>query len=153
MRCLNVPGPLSNLPHESLDTRRKYVYTLDAAFLQWFVGRHSKKQFLCIYCTSKGSVVNVHERYRSHVKNVGKSKFDICGTEESRAAFVHWLISNDIDAYIKTNANKLHEDFDKFKLQLYAKYKANAAAATALGKHSTQETINSNACRRKKNKI
>ena len=92
-------------------------------FLQWFVSKRSKSKPVVCYSETRQTLINVHERYRSHLKNVGKSHFNATGDGSAREEFVKWMIYNDIDQYILKNLSDLEQEHSTYKTLLYARYK------------------------------
>ena len=123
MQCVPIPHTRLDAPtvHQRLDGLQR----ADAGFLQWFVSKYSKKRSLCFYCHNKGIVVNIHERYRDNVKNVGKSNFDVLGSHKARASFMTWAVANEIDLYIRNNKHALDTEYEAYKCELYRRYKKN----------------------------
>jgi len=126
MYCVEVPHKehalLSPLPE-----RQQTLRNLDVAFLHWFVSRHTKDAPVLHYCVSKGIVINVHERYRNNIKNIGKKNFDLHGTHEAKTNFMQWALANEVDVYISRNYDTLQHQYKLYKECLYTRYKQKAA--------------------------
>ena len=128
MYCVEVPTHASLSP---LSQRREALKRLDVAFLHWFVSRHTKDVAVLQYCVSKGIVINVHERYRNNIKNIGKKNFDLHGSDEAKANFMQWALANELDVYIYDNYTTLQQQYKLYKERLYVRYKQKLAVPHA----------------------
>ena len=131
MYCVEV---LSSMKHASLDPlsqRQETLERLDVAFLHWFVSRHAKEVTVLQYCVCKGIVVNVHERYRNNIKNIGKKNFDLHGSDDARMNFMQWALANELDVYIHRNYTTLQQHYKLHKEQIYMRYKQKSTKPPA----------------------
>jgi len=99
------------------------VKRAERLFTQWVVTKHAREVGLSVVSKSKNTVVCVYYRYKAHLKNVGKRRFDPFGDTQAQEEWAKWLGRNDIDTYIEEHREELIAKYTLHKSNLYAKYK------------------------------
>lgn len=123
MQCVVVDHSNGELLPER--SRKNFLESLEPSFLQWIVSKHAKEKNYCFYCRTKCAVINIHERYRNNVKNIGKRNFDACGETNARESFIKWAFDNEIDLFICKHYAALKGHYSSYKYGLYLRYKKN----------------------------
>jgi len=113
-------NPLHNaFLKQILDSSRQNHVSL--RLIDWICTTYSK-QHRMLFAKSDGSIVDIHNSYKAHLRSYGKSRFDIfrrckkttikCGEHEvettlAQLNFIRWLINNQVVQYLEEHRDQL----------------------------------------------